>query len=159
MEMSQGRRQVNKWDYKTERTYIDGNTVRRERVLPETVQPVRKVINNPKRNGNKVRYMNPGYVLFLIGAILCTAMLLISYVKLQSELTITKKQVASMESELNALRTSNDEMLKRVNSSVNMDEIKRIAVEELGMTYASEGQVIVITDEGSDYVRQLKSID
>ena len=40
-----------------------------------------------------------------------------------------------------------------------MEEIKRVAIEELGMTYAREGQVVVIESEGSDYVRQLKSLE
>ena len=41
----------------------------------------------------------------------------------------------------------------------NMDEIKRIAIQEYGMTYATEGQIITYSDGGgNDYVRQLAPI-
>ena len=43
-------------------------------------------------------------------------------------------------------------------SSVDLEEIKRIAISELGMKYAKEGQVITYSGEGSDYVRQYDDI-
>ena len=43
-------------------------------------------------------------------------------------------------------------------SSIDLEEIKRIAVSELGMKYAKEGQVIQYTGEGNDYVRQYSDI-
>ena len=64
-------------------------------------------------------------------------------------------EIAALESELNDMKLANDEQLERINSALDMEEVKRIAVEELGMTYAKEGQVIVVSGEGSDYVRQL----
>ena len=39
------------------------------------------------------------------------------------------------------------------------DEIRRIAITELGMTYPNQDQIVTIPDEGSDYVRQLADID
>ena len=84
---------------------------------------------------------------------------LFTYVEAQSRLTISTKNVAALESQLNSLKISNDEELNRINASINMEEIKRVAIEELGMTYAREGQVVVIESEGSDYVRQLKSLE
>ena len=74
---------------------------------------------------------------------------------MQAELTVSIKRVASLKNELNNLKLANDEELERIESSVNLEEIKQIAVEELGMTYAKAGQVVTISDEGSDYVRQL----
>ena len=47
-----------------------------------------------------------------------------------------------MESELNSLKLSNDEEYSRITSNINLEEVKRIAIGELGMTYAAEGQVI-----------------
>jgi hypothetical protein len=66
--------------------------------------------------------------------------------------------VASLERELNNLRLTNDENLARINASVNLEEIKQVAVEELGMTYAKEGQVVIVSSEGSDYVRQIREL-
>ena len=40
-----------------------------------------------------------------------------------------------------------------------MEEVKRVAMEELGMTYAKDGQVIVFQSEESDFVRQYIDIE
>ena len=102
--------------------------------------------------------MNPGYVLFLATALIAAGVILIGYIRLQSELTNSIKHISVLESQLNDLRLSNDEEYSRIESSVNLDEIKRIAIEELGMTYPSEGQIVTYSAEGSDYVRQIADI-
>ena len=56
------------------------------------------------------------------------------------------------------MRLSNDEQLARIESAVDIEKVKQIAIEELGMTYAKEGQVVTISGEGSDYVRQLADL-
>ena len=40
----------------------------------------------------------------------------------------------------------------------DLEEVKRIAIQELGMYYAQEGQIISFNGEGSDYVRQTGDI-
>ena len=59
-----------------------------------------------------------------------------------------------MESELNSLTLANDEEYSRITSNINLEEIKRIAIGELGMTYAAEGQVIPYESNSNDYMRQ-----
>ena len=51
-----------------------------------------------------------------------------------------------------------EEMKNRIDSSINLEEIRRIAITELGMTYAGQGQIVEIPDDGSDYVRQYADI-
>ena len=84
---------------------------------------------------------------------------LIGYIRLQSEITSSVKRISSMESALNSLKVANDEEYSRIESSVDLDEIRRIAITELGMTYPDESQIVTVPDEGSDYVRQLADID
>ena len=52
----------------------------------------------------------------------------------------------------------NDENYARAASSVDLEEIRSVAIGELGMRYAKEGQIINVSGEGSDYVRQLAQI-
>ncbi len=139
--------------------YIEGNTVRKTSPARRDGAQLDRREHAARRNRDKARYMNFGYVLFLSIAVFITALTLLGYIKAQSELTISIKNVAALERELNILKLSNDEKLVRINASINMEEIKRIAVEDLGMTYAKEGQVIVIESEGNDYVRQLQSLN
>ena len=158
MNNRQGRQHYNDNSAVTQRYVVDANLARAispERRQQPALTRTERVV---RRNRDKARYMNFGYVLFLSMAVAVTAFILFGYVKDQSELTMSIKRVASLERDLNDIRLTNDENLARINSSVNLEEIKQTAVGELGMTYAKEGQVVVIESEGSDYVRQLEGL-
>ena len=155
MNSRQGRRMVQQNIGYTNRGYIEGNTVRKIDTVREMQQPVRRENRAVRKNRDRALYMNLPYVLFLTMALMITGVMLIGYLQAQSNLTVSIKRVAALESQLNDMKLANDEQLERINSSLDMEEVKRIAVEELGMTYAKEGQVIIVSGEGSDYVRQL----
>ena len=158
MDNRQGRRYNSRPTSYRDSTYIRGNTVRIADPVHELQKAPKKVNHAVRKNRERALFMNLGYVLFLATALVVAGIVLLGYLKTQAELTVSIKNVASLESELNDLKLTNDERLERINSSVNLEEIKRIAVEELGMTYAKEGQVVKISGEGSDYVRQLKEL-
>ena len=63
-----------------------------------------------------------------------------------------------MESRLNTLKLDNDEEYSRITSNIDLEEVKRIAIQELGMKYAEEGQIVTVTGGGSDYMRQVADI-
>jgi len=138
-------------------TYVEGNTVRKLNVVEELQKPL-ETKENGKKNRDKSLYMNLGYVLFLIGALVIAAMILMSYIRVQSDIIISVRNIASLESELNTLKLSNDEDYARAASSVDLEKIRKVAIGELGMRYAKEGQIINVSGEGSDYVRQLAQI-
>lgn len=141
-------------------TYIEGNTVRKYNVVEEIQNPSeeKQLSHSTRKNRDKALYMNLGYVLFLVAALVSAAMILIGYIRIQSDIIISVRNIASMESELNNLRLSNDEDYARAASSVDLEEIRRVAIGELGMRYAKEGQIINVSGEGNDYVRQLAEI-
>lgn len=142
----------------TYNTYIDGNTARQldvRRAMEE--EPVRRN-QQTRRNREKASRMSIGYVTFLIGALLVSGYILINYIQLQYDITAQVKQIAKLESQYNDLKQENDETYAKLMSSIDLEEIKRIAIGELGMTYAGEGQIITYTNEGSDYVRQYEDI-
>ncbi len=138
--------------------YIQNNLATKEDLIREMNQPFKPVDARVARNRARAKRMSPGYVLFLAVAMVGLCLILASYLDMKANLTISTKKVASLEQELNNLKLANDEELERIEGSVNLEEIKQIAVEELGMTYAKAGQVVTISDEGSDYVRQLKAL-
>ena len=141
--------------------YVVGNTVRKLNVVEELQNPVQqKPVNHAvRKNREKALYMNLGYVLFLVAALASAAIILIGYIQLQAEITLSVKNIAAMESELNDLRLTNDEDYARAASSVDLEEIRSVAIGELGMRYAKEGQIINVSGEGNDYVRQLADIE
>lgn len=158
MATGQRRQMTNRTIGYERRSYTEGSAARAIDPVRELQQPVRRQNHTVRRNRDKALYMNLPYVLFLSVALLVTSVMLIGYLQAQSSLTLSVKKVASLESQLNDMRLSNDEQLERINTSIDIEEVKRIAIEELGMTYAREGQVVAVSGEGSDYVRQLVEI-
>ena len=68
------------------------------------------------------------------------------------------KNIAALESQLTDLKQENDDEYNRVVTSVDLEKIRDIAINELGMVYAQEDQVVLYDSEGSDYVRQYADI-
>lgn len=136
--------------------YVQGNTARKLQAVP--VRHERTTIKKDNRavqkNRDKALHMNVGYVLFLVAAMLMAGFVLTGYLTLQSDITNSIKNVAQLESELNSLRLDNDERYSRINSDINLEEVRRVAIQELGMQYAREGQIITYNGEDNDYVRQ-----
>ena len=138
---------------------VEGNTSRQpdvRRINEEA--PRKKLSNQARKNRERAYHMDLGYVVFLAAALFVAGYVLIGYIQMQADITTQVETIARLESELNSLRLANDEELTRINSSVDLEEIKRIAIGELGMVYATEGQIVNYTNEGSDYVRQLGDI-
>ncbi|MDD3205933.1 MAG: cell division protein FtsL [Lachnospiraceae bacterium] len=136
-------------------TYVQGNTVRRlneEEYIREL--PRKKLSDTARKNREKAFHMNLGYVLFLSAALVAAGFILIGYIQMQYEITSSVKNISRLESQLNNLRLDNDEEYNRVLASVDLEEIKKIAMNELGMKYANQGQIVVVDGEESDYVRQ-----
>ena len=86
-------------------------------------------------------------------------LMLLYYVSLSSWVTQADLATISLATEISELRTKNDQRLKEVKASINLDEIKYIAITELGMHYASEDQVITYTNRSDDYVRQIAPVE
>ena len=140
--------------------YIDGNTARKLQTVP--VNRNRKQNDKVKRQQVKQHVktapMNFGYIFFMMAAMLVVCVVLIGYVNLQADITNRINHISQLESQLNDLRLANDEEYTRIMSNVDLEEIKNIAINELGMKYAKEGQVVTYSGEGNDYVRQYKEI-
>ena len=162
--MSRNRRNYNRTAYdkrngtdskRADHIYIYGNTARRLEPQRRQEEPVKKPHHEVRKNRDKARHMSAGYVVFLTVALCAAAYILVNYVQLRAALTNLTEDVASKESMLNYLKVSNDEDYNRIISSIDLEEIKRIALGELGMVYAGEGQIVEYENESRDYMRQV----
>ena len=141
------------------RDYVYGNAARELDVRTAIRERSRRdQLHLARKNRERAKLMNPGYVLFLASMLVVAGFVLAGYLRLQSDITTRIKTVSRLESQLNDLRLSNDEAYNRVISGVNLEKIKKIAINELGMRYAREGQIVVYESEGSDYVRQVADV-
>ena len=138
--------------------YVQGSAARQ--LEEEISRPRRKKTlgNAARKNREKARHMNLGYVLFLSLALFAMGAILTVYIGLQSEITASIKNISKLESRLNTMKLDNDEEYSRISSSVDLEEVKRIAIQELGMKYAEEGQIVTFSGKGSDYMRQVADI-
>ncbi len=135
--------------------YIRGTSVRK----PNRDNDRRHVRVHQTQRNERRHKMTLGYLLFLSLAMVLMVGTLAWYISLQSQVKNSVKNIAALESQLNNLKQDNDEAYNRANGNVDLDEVKRIAIQEYGMTYASEGQIIRYTDGGgNDYVRQIAPI-
>lgn len=138
--------------------YIYGNAVPDiKRELEEA--PRKKLSTATRKNRDKAKHMNLPYVLFLVLATGMMIFMLVNYIQANAAVVSSVDTIASLESRYLNLKADNDEEYNRIVNSVDLNEIKRIAQEELGMHYATEGQIITYTDEMSDYVRQYSDIE
>ena len=135
--------------------YIRGTSVRKNaRVRNSGYIRVQEPLRQHKKHN-----MSLGYLVFLSVAMVFMVTTLAWYISLQSEIKNSVKHIAVLESQLNNLKQDNDEAYNRANGNIDLDEIKRIAIQEYGMTYASEGQIVRYSDGGgNDYVRQVAPI-
>ena len=136
-------------------SYVYGNTAHKLDVQREMEAPRRELSPAVRRNREKAKRMSAGYIAFLAVALFISAGILVNYIQMKAELTTKTRTVAAKESYLNDLKVANDEEYNRVLSSIDLEEIKRVAIGELGMVYAEEGQIIFYENEGNDYMRQV----
>ena len=143
-------------------TYVNGTAVRKLQVVEEPKkrrrdrQAQRPRIHRARRE--KVRYLSIGYSLFLTAASVLALWVCVGYLQLQADNTARMKNIAALEAQLSDRKEENDDEYNRVTSSVDLEKVRDIAINELGMVYAQEDQVILYDGQGSDYVRQYEEI-
>lgn len=136
------------------RFYVYGNTAQvLQRQLEEA--PAKKPSVEVQKNREKAHHMNAGYMLFLGAALVASAYILVNYLQLQAELTSLTKKVAAKTSTLIDMKADNEEEYNRIVRGIDLEEIKRVAMGVLGMTYAEEEQIVVYESEQYDYMRQV----
>lgn len=147
--------------------YVHGNTVRkleparREYISPEEREKIkRKKVRRKavQRNRQRAMSMNMGYVGFLSACVAVCAVISFFYVQNQADYTHNMRKIAALQSQINTLREDNDACEKRIETATDVNNIKTIAVNELGMSYPTAEQVVYYTVENNNYMDQYKDI-
>ncbi len=157
-------------------TYIEGNVVRRMDAMPddwEQEQERRKKQEDyeqklrqkrrrqraiARRNQDRALVMNRSYVVFLTFAAIITCLTAILYIKLQSDVTIHLNNIAALETSVNELKTENDATDKRLATAMQMETVKEEAMNELGMNYPTEDQIVTYSIDRADFMSQYGEI-
>ena len=141
-------------------SYVYGNTVRKEiQVAPKHVEKQPKELSqHVQRNRSKALHMNRGYVMFLAVAALVALFACVQYLRLQSEVSEHSAYITSLQRELETKKETNTTKYNSIVNSMNLEEIREKAMNELGMVYAATEQVIEYQNPTGNAVTQYSSI-
>lgn len=153
--MAQREKKIRKADgYRTE---VQGNVVRKIYTEPkERIQRPTRRLHKKRRQEGIV--LSVPYCLFLAAACICTLILGSYYLQQQALATSSQKNIASLESDLTEMKKVNEDNLNRIETSVNLEEIRNIAINELGMVYATEENVVLYKNTSRNYVSQYEEV-
>ena len=98
------------------------------------------------------------FVFFLTVISVAVLFCCVNYLQLRADITGRIKDVAVLESELSELREENNAYESQVNSSVDLNRIKKIAIGRLGMNYPREDQKKTYSMSNNSYVRQYQDV-
>lgn len=150
--------------------YIDGNTVRKLETapIPKRIQPskeeheLEKERKNRKRKIQKKREKAKELDLFsvawLVLAVGITFIVCVKYLTVQSQLTITTKEITAIENEILALKEENRTELDSITSDIDLDYIYKVATKKFGMVHPNKDQVVPYKSTKSNSVRQYGDI-
>ena len=112
-----------------------------------------------RRSREHVVQMNLRYTLFMACLVAAMTFSLIGYIKLKADISGTNKKISSLESQLTELKASNNEVYNEITGNVDLEEIRNIAVNEFGMKYADQDQIVVYSESKGDSVHQIADLD
>jgi len=139
--------------------YVNG-TAARQLEMPERPQVRREQSHavTTRRNQEKALPMDLPFVIMLTIAAICTLYLCVNYLQLQSNVAARLNNIEALEKSIETLKADNDALETRINTSVDLDYVYKVATEELGMVYANKKQVRLYNRTESEYVRQYEDI-
>lgn len=141
--------------------YVYGNTAEkidvRRAIEEEPTHSTLKALRSETKRQKKMN-MSALYVVFLMVVCLVLVKSLVTYISLMSDNNAIVERISAYETQVNDLKVANDDEYSKMVNDVDLEEVRRIAVEELGMVYADSDQIITYTRENSDYVRQLEDL-
>lgn len=139
--------------------YVYGNTVRKEELdIPKHQKEKKQVSSQVRKNRYQAKHMSKGYVLFLTVAATIALVLCVQYLQLQSEITDRSNRIVALQRELEELEDNNTTEYHYIMSSMNLEEIREKAMNDLGMVYAEEDQMIEYTSPSGSVVTQYEKI-
>ena len=102
--------------------------------------------------------MNPAYVMFLSIAAVAALVVCVWYLQVRAELTSRTEHITELQQELADAKEENTTRYNVVMDSVNLEEVRDRAINDLGMGYATSDQIIEYQNPVNDYVKQYESI-
>ena len=166
-----------RYQYQPGTSYTDGNTARkqefagqypmqdynasierqrRQQPQPERQQPQpqRRVQSAPKT----ISSISKASLFILTIAIVATLYFCIEFLMLQYQVGKMEKDIVYLERELTNKKNINDAAYEQINMVYDLDYVYSLAINELGMVYPNNNEVITFDKTEESYVRQYADI-
>lgn len=127
----------------------------REREKREAAARQQKIISRQHKNAMRVNKLMTTYMV-MVAFMVCV--LFVGYVYLQNDITTRLNSIASLETQLSQINADNKAAESRIATTSNLNEIKNVAINDLGMVYASTSQIVYYNVDSTDYMSQYKDI-
>lgn len=146
--------------------YYTEGTAARKVMQPEYERPQRrqeefpdyvKVRKTKPQKGLKIA-MNPAFAVFLAFSVFATLVACVMMLSMQAKVTTQSDTISLLQSEIEQMTDENNAYENRLNSNVNLEQIRETAMNQLGMVYPTEGQVVYYELTEADYVRQYQDV-
>lgn len=143
--------------------YVYGSTVEKQQVLPQRMpesRPVRetRTSRQVRRNRNRALSINPAYAGFLAVAAVIAVLVCVCYLRLQSDIVSRAENITALQEELAAVTEANDTAMHAAEDSLNLEEVRAKAVNELGMVYFAQGNIVEYDAPVKESVKQYSDI-
>lgn len=148
-------------EYRT--SYVSGNTVRKLNAAPDirreeeqyqVIAPRKQVQRRPKSQPG----MDLLFLFVLSLAILATVYVFVQYLREQSDILQSEKNIIAMEHTLTSLSDQNNAAYEQISKEYNLQYIYDMAVGELGMVYPNKNKIVKYKSSDADYVIQYSDI-
>jgi cell division protein FtsL len=118
-------------------------------------EQIRARQNIARRNQQHALRFNRSYLLFLAAVVLICVVGCSVLVSRRTAVTASMQQVSALQEEVSSRKADNDALEKQLQTSVNLNSVKKKA-RKLGLSYPSSKQVVYFSVNQKDYMTQLE---
>lgn len=132
--------------------YVEGNIVKKVR------EKENKNLRLVKVKKTKKRGMSVFSFLSLLVFFSMLSYMAFNFLNAETSMQKNLASIEALERELKLISTNNEILNSKIEASIDLDEIKEVAINKLGMVYANKDQIIRYKKTESEYVRQYEDI-
>ena len=152
--------QVKRQQSRYQQEYMYGNVVPLPDYPPQS-EPQAPVPEKPskgrldpqiKRNRRRAQSVSTGYSIYLLMVSAVVVVVCIFYLQLQSENMRRAGEVNNLRNQLTEMTEQNNTTYQSISRSIDMDDIRRRAIEEFGMVGVTPDMVIEYQNPSNGYV-------
>ncbi len=98
------------------------------------------------------------YTFFLAIAMIVMIASCANMLRMENQVDSKKSKISGLQSEIRDAKADNEAFENSLNDAYTLEEIYKIAVNELGMVYSQKGQIVYYDAANEDYVNQYRDV-